>query len=310
MTEVAGGKIVHDTLGREEDSMQVLSAIEYRAGQTQGKESIAIIPLLIGLKHGISLGPNSRNMAESFEEENRSGVIGRIEDFLSTIEMSPLSESFLILPPREGEPQLRNVTQQDVDGAKKRPMDREDIETDIRASAIFTDIEGVPLLCKPADCPVVILIGKGVNGKSVLGLVHAGRAETNLQIPKFSVEHMRDRYGCAPSGIRVGIGPSISKNNYFIKEADARIIDGHSWQDFSKKRFVAGENRLYLDILGNITNQLIYSGLIPSNIQAYGSGVDTFELAGKNPPEAFSQRYSNATDNTSKNGRILVAAQL
>lgn len=310
MVEVTLSKVTPDTLVVDQDSVQMLTRIIYRSGQTVGYERIATIPFLHGLKHGISLGPGSQNMAESFDKDNIPKVIQRIEDFLHTVEMAPLSEAFLLLPSRPGEPELVDITQKDVENAKKRPVVRNDIETGVHASAIFTDTEGTPLLCKPADCPVVILVGVGANGQSVLGLIHSGRAETNALIPLQSVEHMRNFYGCKPEDVAVGIAPSIGKNHYFIKQKDATIINRAVWENFTVRRFISGEERLYLDILGNIILQLKACGVDASQIQAYGNEVDTFELAGKNPPEAYSQRYSNATGDASKSGRILVAAQL
>jgi copper oxidase (laccase) domain-containing protein len=114
---------------------------------------------------------------------------------------------------------------------------------------------------------------------------------------------MKHVYGCKPEELIIGIAPSISMDDYYIREEDQSLINPDAWKGNIERRIADGKSHLHLNLLGNVITQLTSVGVNPVHIQAYGEKVNTFKLAGENPPAAFSHRNGNK-------GRFLVAAQL
>jgi copper oxidase (laccase) domain-containing protein len=284
--------------------VQVLDEIIYKPGQVYGNEDIAILPSL-KIRHGISIGPGSENMLEG---SNPTRAINLIESFLQRLKMPPLQTAFLMLPPNPGEPDIVDITEQMVAEAKLESANRTGRATDLRAGAVFTTCPNTPELIKPADCPTPIIYGGREGLPPVLGLYHASRVDLDNRLPERATKYMFDHYGCKPDDVIVGIPPGISPRHYFVRPHDR--LNRENWRDHLEDKVVKGEERIYLDLLGNLIDQLVSSGILPKNIQAYGHEVCTYELAATEPPLARSQRFSTATAQPDKNGRCLVAASL
>lgn len=290
-----------------ETGISVLDRIIYLPGQTPGSEDAAILPVLAGkVRHGISIGPGSANMAEFFDKDNIAGVIARQERFLKQLNVPSLKKAFLMLPPRPGEPQIIEITPEMV--IKSDTEQREDPEACVRASAFFTSVPERPLLVKPADCPSPIVYARNSDGIPILGVWHGGRVEIDNKLPERAAGHLLNSLRCDPKDVLVGIPPGISQRNYFVRPKDQ--LNKEVWKGFSKEQGEGEETRIYLDLLGNLVDQLIRAGILSKNIQAYGPDICTYELAAMDPPLARSQRYSTATNQRQKNGRFLVAACL
>jgi len=90
---------------------------------------------------------------------------------------------------------------------KDRSKGAFEYETALDATdAIITDVPGICLMVLLADC-VPILFHDPVG--RVVAAAHAGWKGTVKLIVKKVIEAMRDSYGCRPSDILAGIGPSI-----------------------------------------------------------------------------------------------------
>jgi len=79
--------------------------------------------------------------------------------------------------------------------------------------ALVTDVPGVPLVMRFADCLPIVLYDR-VQG--VAGLVHAGWKGTVHRIVQAAVQTMTQNYGCLPANIRAGIGPGIGPCCYEV----------------------------------------------------------------------------------------------
>ena|SRR3989344_888761 len=287
-----------------------LSNVVYRRGEKRGAEGVAIIPLLEDtLRHGISLGPSSRNMAERFEPFNKKAVVARIERFLNQLVMLPLDYAFLMVP-APNDALIVDVTSSRVDQAFRTRHRREDRESVVQADALVTDVLGVPLMVKTADCPAVIAYGKAGDGRPLLALMHAGRKETDAQLPSKTIAHCVKKYGADPKQILVGITPGISAKHYSVPAENVGLVSDGVWQGFVRKITSNGEARIHIDITGCVAQQLLNAGIRPQNIQAYGSSVDTYELASQIPLLSFSHRFTQESDQPERNGRMLVVASL
>jgi hypothetical protein len=82
-----------------------------------------------------------------------------------------------------------------------------------QADAILTNVPGVALFMRFADC-VPILLWEPFN--RVVGIVHAGWQGTIKQVVVQAVLMMQAYYGCDPANIRSAMGPSIAAHHYRV----------------------------------------------------------------------------------------------
>ena len=91
------------------------------------------------------------------------------------------------------------------------PLPPEKVHT--QADIILTDIPGITLMMRFADC-VPIMLHDPV--KKVIGIAHAGWMGTVRGTIRFAVEAMQNRYGSTPADIQAAIGPSIGPDHYVV----------------------------------------------------------------------------------------------
>jgi YfiH family protein len=92
-----------------------------------------------------------------------------------------------------------------------RPLDR----PHQKADGILTDRADITLFMRFADCVPIVLFDPQ---KRVIGLVHAGWRGTVTGVAGVAVRNMVKHYGCNPSTIFAGIGPSICVDHYQVGE--------------------------------------------------------------------------------------------
>ena len=160
----------------------------------------------------------------------------------------------------------------DEASAKIRPQDK--IE---EADAVITNIKGVLLSVRVADC-VPILLYDGENG--AIGAVHAGWRGTFMQIGAKTVRRMNELYGTNPAGIRAAIGAAIGVCCYEIgMDLYERFYKeyGESVDEFFQTK--QGENP-YFNLKAINKSFLIKAGVPEKNIEVS-------ELCTKCNPELF-----------------------
>jgi copper oxidase (laccase) domain-containing protein len=285
--------------------VRILSQLFFQSGQASGQEDSIILPLLtkLNITHAISIGPQSTNMAESFNHSH-DDLEKRQDKFLSKNKLEPLNKAyFSIVPSREdmtiGDITTPNNTSQGIA---------------FPADAVFTQLLSTPLIHKPADCPTAIIFAKK-DALSILGLAHLGRPQVNKRVTEQTVDHLTDFYHVNPKDIFVGISPSIGPKHYFIKKKDQEVhhfIDLDYWGESAWNDSYNDEAIIRIDVLKKILSVLKQKGIPDENIEAYGHNdvVDTYHLASLTPPLALSHRFATETHQPGRNGRIMVAAQL
>lgn len=92
---------------------------------------------------------------------------------------------------------------------------RELTEPHQKADAIFTDNPEITLFMRFADC-VPIMVYDPI--QKVVGIIHAGWKGTVSNIVGSAIAQICETYGCAPSDIIAGIGPSIGPDHYRVGE--------------------------------------------------------------------------------------------
>lgn len=290
-------------------SHSLLTKLVYKPGQEQGKEDAVIFPLLeaSNVLHAICIGPGVTNMAESCDPKNTHEVIARQEAFLSKHGFSSLSDACIHIVPPNGQAKIIAITEKQHSASKGGTV--------ISAECLFTTLPTIPLIHKPADCPTIIITALAKDGKRVLGIAHLGRPQVNERVTEQVIDYLFEHYGSKPKDIIGGISPSIGPQYYFIKQKDQKekhIIDRDYWGKFAYEDEEKNESIIRVDIVGKILSVLHEKGIPEANIQVYSGSdaVDTFALASKNPPEAFSYRYAIATNQPERNGRMMVVCQL
>ncbi len=110
---------------------------------------------------------------------------------------------------------IRAVTKEDRGKGFLRPRDWKDVD------GLVTGDEQVTLVTHYADC-VPLFFADPV--RRVVAAAHAGWKGTALGIADKMVRTMRDDFGCDPSDIRVGIGPSIGPCCFEVDGAAAKAF--------------------------------------------------------------------------------------
>lgn len=154
--------------------------------------------------------------------------------------------------------------------------------------ALISDVEGIFLSIKTADCVPVLLYD---SLKQVIGLIHAGWRGVLSNIISKTIFMMKKMFGTEPRDILAGLGPAICECCY---EISAEIAD-----QFSCSEVIRLDNRVYLNIIRAVENRLISSGVLPEKL-------DRIALCTFCNTEKF---YSYRRDN-GKTGRLMTVIGL
>ncbi len=133
------------------------------------------------------------------------------------------------------------------------------IESETRiADAMITDIPGKFLVVQVADCQSVLIHDPC---KRVVANIHAGWRGSVRNIIGRTVDVMKTRFGCDPSDLTAGIGPSLGPccaefRNY------RREIPEKFWKYKSRTN--------HFDFWSISTDQLAAEGLLPERIAVSG----------------------------------------
>ena len=258
------------------------------------KENIAIFPLLSALPivHGFSWGEEAPNMSEAYSDPNLVEI--RVSGFLKTLGANA-SSIVVKINPNNNPLKDRNVMEITKKLLKRKFTDSGEVE--VYANTIFTKLKDVVLTVKPADCAICILYFENELREKFVGLIHCSAKETDELLPRKTIEYLKKNYLVDPATIKIGITPAISKEYFYVNPGE---ISEDNWNGFMQKK----NDLIFLDIIGNVRNQLEGSGIQAKNIQYFD--VDTFAsaLVGK----TFSHRM--AEDLGLPNGRYIVAVGL
>jgi YfiH family protein len=137
-----------------------------------------------------------------------------------------------------------------------RPPDQPHLQAD----GILTNVPGVALFMRFADCVPILLYDPQ---KRVIGLVHAGWLGTVKKITSHAIEEMSRCYQSDPKDVIAGIGPSIGPHHYevgqdvvsqveeaFGPDADRVLQTGDKGEETGVKFDLWSANRLTLEANG------------------------------------------------------------
>jgi YfiH family protein len=148
----------------------------------------------------------------------------------------------------------------------------------IIADGIMTDIPGMPLLVRGADCASVCIYDP-VN--QAVGLFHCGWRGTAKKLAVKGVKRMQDFYGSEPRDLVIIIGPHAGAltNEYevgedVLKEFSLRYKDIAPFFCESRRN----KGKYLLSLAGAITISLLEVGVLEYNVQQ--SYISTMGLTG------------------------------
>ena len=137
-----------------------------------------------------------------------------------------------------------------------RESDFQDRRAPLTADAMITDLAGVALLVKQADCQAVILYDPV---KKVVSNVHCGWRGNAHGLLAAVIASMRTEFGCDPSQLRAAIGPSLGP-------CCAEFVTYKEIFPESFRPFMIRDN--YFDLWAISRSQLLESGLKEANIES------------------------------------------
>ncbi len=164
----------------------------------------------------------------------------------------------------EGEYRLTSAWQVHGDSVKTVSTEDDINNTLEKHDALISDLEGVLVGVKTADC-VPVLIGDPETGS--FAAVHAGWRGTADSIVRKAVDRMRMQYGSDPKDLICALGPSAGCDRYEIGQ---EVIDAFT-RKFSATGKILKETRpghALIDLLSANRDQLCESGVKPQNVYA------------------------------------------
>jgi YfiH family protein len=136
-----------------------------------------------------------------------------------------------------------------------------------RTDATITALPGICLIVMVADCVPVLLFDPV---KRVSAVIHAGWRGTVQFITSNTIHAMVEHFGCDPSGILAGIGPSIGPCCYEVGEEVRQFIG----QNFGtiEGYFISDTctSKPHFDLWYANRRQLTDNGVKPENIETSG----------------------------------------
>jgi YfiH family protein len=128
--------------------------------------------------------------------------------------------------------------------------------------ALITDQTGICIMIQVADCVPVLLFDPH---KKVIAAIHAGWRGTATNIVGITIEKMQSEFGCLPSDIIAGIGPSIGPCCYEVGfEVSAQfeeLIPNEKVIDYKPNK------KPVLNLWHTNKNLLTSAGIRPENIE-------------------------------------------
>ena len=126
------------------------------------------------------------------------------------------------------------------------------------ADAMVTNLEGIALMVKQADCQAVILVEPV---KKAVAAVHCGWRGNIANLPAKVVGRMKTSMGCSPAEMRAAIGPSLGPCCAEFTSHQT-LFPGHF------RRFMVRKS--YFDLWEITRSQLLEAGLRKDNIEIAG----------------------------------------
>lgn len=157
---------------------------------------------------------------------------------------------------------IATVKQEHTSIIKKVTLDNvNDIDV---ADGMITNIKGIGLATKVADCQAIFLYDQG---KKVIGNIHSGWRGTIKHIVKSAIDIMINDYNCDIKNIKVFINPSIGQCHFEV-DLDVYIEFKNEFKKFNIDSYtIKKNNKYYIDTEMLNRDYLIKLGVLKENIE-------------------------------------------
>ena len=133
--------------------------------------------------------------------------------------------------------------------------------------ALITNEPGLFVCVQTADCVPVLLFDPHLK---VVAAIHAGWRGTVSKIAKKAVQQMTDTFGCDPSNIIAGIGPSIHLHAYEVGREVVEAVEANFSNSTALLKPSLNKGKAYFDLWEANQTVLIESGIPEANIEVMG----------------------------------------
>jgi YfiH family protein len=140
--------------------------------------------------------------------------------------------------------------------------------------ALITNEQGLFICVQTADCVPVLLFDPV---KKVIAAVHAGWKGTVSKIASKTVERMTEQFGCDPSDIVAGIGPSIHMHAYEVGPEVVEAVEASFVNSPALLKPSMNKGHAFFDLWEANQTVLLESGIQEKNIEIMG--LCSFEQA-------------------------------
>lgn len=133
----------------------------------------------------------------------------------------------------------------------------------LKGDAMITNIPGLLLIIKTADCLPVLIVDEFRN---VIAAVHCGWRGTSKRVIQKAIQGMIDHHGCRASSLLVALGPCIGSDCYEVGEdvLHAFRMSGHSTEFF--RDHPSKEKKYLFDLEAENVSQMMSLGVERENI--------------------------------------------
>jgi len=170
------------------------------------------------------------------------------------------------------------------------------LKTIADTDALITNDPKLFVCVQTADCVPILLFDPE---KKVVAAIHAGWRGTVSRIAQKTVRQMSEKFGCQPSDIIAGIGPSIHIHAYEVGPEVVEAVQAAFSNSPALLKPSLNEGHAYFDLWEANQTILLEAGLQEENIEVMG--LCTFEHA-----DLFFSARRDGTDT----GRMLSGIRL
>jgi YfiH family protein len=141
------------------------------------------------------------------------------------------------------------------------------VTTITSTDALITNEPGLFVCVQTADCVPILLFDPE---KKVVAAIHAGWRGTVSKIAMKTVQQMTEKFGCQPTDIVAGIGPSIHLHAYEVGPEVVEAVEANFSNSSWLLKPSLNEGKAYFDLWEANQTVLIESGIPEENIEVMG----------------------------------------
>ena len=145
------------------------------------------------------------------------------------------------------------------EGNGLEPMDKD-------GDILFTNKPDTYLFFIIADCLGIFIFDPV---KKIISLTHAGWKGVNLEAPKITIQHFKEKYGSDPKDLIVGFTPAIQKES--MNFTHTRGLTNEKWAKYIKRN---GDETIRVDWIKFALDQIVEEGVLPENVEI--SQINTY----------------------------------